>query len=165
MEPTSNVFSFNSLIDQDSEFIPLFSKDDEKRFDDEDIPEDLPLLPLRNNVLFPGVVIPITVGRDKSIKLVNDVMQGSKTIGVIAQTDPSNENPETKDLFKVGTAARIIKMLRMPDGSNTVIIQGKKKFRVEEFLQTDPYFTARVSRLSEEEVDREDRVLMRLLKV
>ncbi|HBH06130.1 MAG TPA: endopeptidase La [Flavobacteriales bacterium] len=156
MEPTSNVFSFNSLIDQDSEFIPLFSKDDEKRFDDEDIPEDLPLLPLRNNVLFPGVVIPITVGRDKSIKLVNDVMQGSKTIGVIAQTDPSNENPETKDLFKVGTAARIIKMLRMPDGSNTVIIQGKKKFRVEEFLQTDPYFTARVSRLSEEEVDREE---------
>ncbi len=134
----------------------MFSKDDEKRFDDEDIPEDLPLLPLRNNVLFPGVVIPITVGRDKSIKLVNDVMQGSKTIGVIAQTDPSNENPETKDLFKVGTAARIIKMLRMPDGSNTVIIQGKKKFRVEEFLQTDPYFTARVSRLSEEEVDREE---------
>lgn len=164
MESTSNFFSFSSIIDQDSEFIPLFSKDDEKRFDDEDIPEDLPLLPLRNNVLFPGVVIPITVGRDKSIKLINDVMQGSKTIGVIAQTDPTNENPDATDLYKVGTAARILKMLRMPDGSNTVIIQGKKKFRIEEFLQTDPYFTAKVSRLSEEEENWEEQSFDALIK-
>ncbi|MCK5838658.1 MAG: endopeptidase La, partial [Bacteroidales bacterium] len=110
----------------------------------EPIPEILPLLPLRNTVLFPGVVIPITVGRDKSIKLIREYYQGDKIIGVVAQKDAEVEDPVANDLNAIGTVAQIIKILQMPDGSTTAIIQGKKRFRIIEFIQTDPYFKASI---------------------
>ena len=110
----------------------------------EKTPEELPILPLRNNVLFPGVVIPITVGRDKSIKLIKESYQGNKTIGVVAQKDPEVEDPEFQDLNKIGSIARIIKILQMPDGNTTAIIQGKKRFEIAEMVQSEPYFKAKI---------------------
>ena len=110
----------------------------------EKVPDILPILPLRNTVLFPGVVIPITVGRDKSIQLIKDYNKGDKTIGVVAQTSDGIEDPTTDDLHKTGTVAFIIKMLRMPNGDTTIIIQGKKRFKITEFIQTEPYHKAKV---------------------
>ncbi len=134
------------LLDDDAEMIPLLSSEDEMRMNKEKLPETLPILPLRNMILFPGVVMPITVGRDKSIRLIRDYAKKSKVIGVLAQKDPEVEDPEISDLHEVGTVATIIKTLQMPDGSTTIIIQGKKRFAVKEFVQTDPYLLARVKR-------------------
>jgi len=152
-----DILGLGGVIDQETEFIPLFSKDDEQRMNNEEVPPVLPLLPLRNNVLFPGVVIPITVGRDMSIKLIEDVMNNTKTIGVVAQKDPSTENPKTEDLNKIGTVARIIKMLKMPDGSKTVIIQGQRKFQIDEVIQSKPYFVAKVSAVLEDNQTQDQR--------
>ena len=155
-----NDFGFNmgigGIMDDDAEFIPLLSRDDEEQMAGESVPEELSLLPLRNNVLFPGVVIPITVGRDKSIKLVNEAYNTDKTIGVVAQMDGEVEDPTADQLFKVGTIARIIKKLKMPDGSITIIIQGKKRFSINEMLQEDPYFKAKISELVEIKKDEDD---------
>ena len=129
---------------KDHELIPLISPEDEEIMDKELIPEEISLLPLRNTVLFPGVVIPITVGRDKSIKLIQDANKGDKIIGVVAQKDEEIEEPVAEDLNEIGTVAQILKMLSMPDGSHTVIIQGKKKFRISEITQEEPYIKARV---------------------
>ena len=136
---------FSDMIDGDTEFFPLLTAEDEEIMNEEGIPEELPILPLRNTVLFPGVVIPITVGRDKSIKLIRDAYAGDKTIGVVAQKDPEIEEPVEDDLNKIGTVARIIKILQMPDGNTTAIIQGKKRFRVDKVTQLDPYIKAAVS--------------------
>ena len=134
----------SNILDSETEFIPLLSSEDEETMNSEDIPEILPILPLRNTVLFPGVVIPITVGRDKSIRLIKDYYKGDRIIGVVAQKDPSVEDPEFSDLNMVGTVAHILKILQMPDGSNTAIIQGKRRFTVSEPAQTEPYIKARV---------------------
>ncbi|MDR4987415.1 MAG: endopeptidase La [Bacteroidales bacterium] len=131
-------------IDGDSEFIPLLSTEEEQQMAAEDIPEELGILPIKNTVLFPGVVIPITVSRDKSIKLVREIYKQSRIIGVISQKDAAQEDPSFEDLHRVGTTAYIIKILQMPDGNTTVIIQGKKRFELLEMTQTEPYFTARV---------------------
>jgi ATP-dependent Lon protease len=133
------------IINQETEFIPLLSSEDEEAMNAEEIPEVLPILPLRNTVLFPGVVIPITVGRDKSIRLIKEYYRGDRIIGVVAQKDAAIEDPEFSDLNRVGTVAFIIKILQMPDGTNTAIIQGKRRCRIEEPLQSDPYIKARVS--------------------
>jgi len=138
------IFTLTNIIDGETEFIPLLSTEDEEQMHAEPIPEILPLLPLRNTVLFPGVVIPITVGRDKSIKLIREYYQGDKIIGVVAQKDAEVEDPAANDLNAIGTVAQIIKILQMPDGSTTAIIQGKKRFRIIEFIQTDPYFKASI---------------------
>jgi ATP-dependent Lon protease len=122
-------------------------------------PDELPILPLRNNVLFPGVVIPITVGRDKSIRLIKDANAGSKIIGVVSQKNQDEENPEFVDLHKFGTVAQIIRMLKMPDGSSTVIIQGKRRFEITDSVQTDPYMKSRVKLLNEESLDVENKEL------
>lgn len=114
------------------------------------IPEELPLLPLRNTVLFPGVVLPITVGRDKSIKAVADAYKTDKLIGVVAQRDSQVEDPQTADLASIGTVARIVKQIKMPDGGTTVIIQGKVRFRIQEVTATEPYFKARVEKITEQ---------------
>ena len=132
-------------MDEGTEFIPLLSAEDEEHLNKENLPEVLPILPLRNTVLFPGVVIPITVGRDKSIKLVKDSYKSDKTIGVISQKDQSVENPLFSELNQVGTVARILKMLRMPDGNTTIIIQGKRKFQLDELVSEEPYLKAKVS--------------------
>ncbi len=139
----------SNVIDEDSEFIPLLTQEDEELMNNEKIPESLPILPLRNTVLFPGVVIPITVGRDKSIQLIRDAYKGDKTIGVVSQKNDLVEDPVPSDLHQVGTIAHIIKQLRMPDGSTTVIIQGKKRFKLKEFVQTEPYMRAKVEGFSE----------------
>ncbi len=140
-----NTLLFSDLIDSETEFIPLLSSEDEEAMNTEEVPEVLPILPLRNTVLFPGVVIPITVGRDKSIKLIREFYKGSRTIGVVAQKDANIEDPEFDDLNKIGTVAYIIKILQMPDGSNTAIIQGKRRFAIKEMIQSDPYIMASVT--------------------
>ena len=133
-----------NLLDEDTEFIPLLSPEDEEQMNSEALPEILPILPLRNTVLFPGVVIPITVSRDKSINLVKEAYKGDKVIGVVSQKDLAVEDPQFSDLNMIGTIARIFKVLQMPDGSSTVIIQGKKTFRLGECVQSTPYFKASV---------------------
>ncbi|QLE02659.1 endopeptidase La [Galbibacter sp. BG1] len=137
-------------IDDDAELIPLMTPEDEEEINNEVLPETLPILPLRNTVLFPGVVIPITAGRDKSIKLIKDASNGSKVIGVVSQKDETVEDPEVKDLNTTGTVARILRVLKMPDGNTTVIIQGKKRFEIEEITTSEPYFTAKIKDLPEE---------------
>ncbi len=130
------------IINEDSEFFPLMSSEDEEEMNNEQVPEILSILPLRNTVLFPGVVIPITVGRDKSIKLIRDANKGKRMIGVVAQQDVAIEDPTFSQLNKVGTIALIIKMLQMPDGNTTVILQGKKRFVLKEEVQSEPYIKA-----------------------
>lgn len=125
--------------EEDAEFLPLMSQDDEDNMNKEIFPEDLPILPLRNNVLFPGVMIPITIGRDKSLRLLQDANMGKKIIGVVAQIDQEEESPEFNDLHRVGTVAQIVRLLKMPDGTSTVIIQGKRRFEITEPFQTEPY--------------------------
>jgi len=147
-----DIFKLTEVMDADTEFFPLLSSEDEEIMNSEDVPDDLPVLPLRNTVLFPGVVIPITVGRDKSIKLIKDAYKGSKIIGVVAQKDADVEDPEFKDLNKVGTVARVIKTLQMPDGNTTAIIQGKKRFEIEELTQQEPYFKAKVKSFDQENI-------------
>jgi len=139
-----------SVINEDTEFFPLLSSQDEEEMTKADIPEILPILPLRNTVLFPGVVIPITVGRDKSIKLVKEAYKGDRTIGVVSQKDMDIEEPTIDQLHKIGTAANIIKILQMPDGNTTVIIQGKQRFKITEMIAEAPYLKARVERVAED---------------
>lgn len=145
-------FDFNHtvpIIDEDTEFFPLLSQQDEDEMTNSDIPETLPILPLRNTVLFPGVVIPITVGRDKSIKLIKESYKGSRIIGVVAQQNMEVEDPDFDQLHKIGTVAMIIKVLQMPDGNTTVIIQGKQRFELIRPVQSDPYIRAEVARVEE----------------
>ncbi|MFD1096178.1 endopeptidase La [Salegentibacter chungangensis] len=136
-------------IDQDADLIPLMTPEDEEEINRESLPEALPILPLRNTVLFPGVVIPITAGRDTSIKLINEANNGSKIIGVVSQKDEEVENPTAKDINKVGVVARILRVLKMPDGNTTVIIQGKKRFNITEVVSEDPYLMANIEEVPE----------------
>src|SRR3954468_9566080 len=149
--------ALQSGIDEDTDFIPLLSAEDEDNMRNEQIPDILPILPLRNTVLFPGVVIPITVGRDKSIQLIKDYNKGDKTIGVVAQKSDDTEEPSGDDLYKVGTMAHIIKMLRMPDGNTTIIIQGKKRFKIDKYIQVEPYHKAMVSAFDEVRPPKNDK--------
>ena len=136
-------------FDENSELIPLMTTEDEELIKNESLPDSIPILSLRNTVLFPGVVIPITAGRDKSIKLINDANKGSKVIGVVAQKDESLEDPKFEDVHKVGTVARILKVLKMPDGNTTVIIQGKKRFEIATPVSETPYMTAKIKAVAE----------------
>ncbi|GAA4114179.1 endopeptidase La [Aquimarina addita] len=136
-------------VSEDAELIPLMTPEDEEEIDKEELPEILSILPLRNTVLFPGVVIPITAGRDKSIKLLNDANVGNKTIGVVSQKEEEVENPSSKDINTVGVVARILRVLKMPDGNTTVILQGKKRFKIDEILEETPYIKAKVSDVPE----------------
>jgi ATP-dependent Lon protease len=136
-------------IDGEAELIPLMTPEDEDAINREELPESLPILPLRNTVLFPGVVIPISAGRDTSIALINEANKGGKVIGVVAQIDEEVENPTADDIHHVGVVARILRVLKMPDGNVTVIIQGKKRFRLNEVLAEQPYMTATISEFKE----------------
>ena len=144
----------SDVIETETEFIPLISPEDEDRMNLEEVPDKLPILPLRNNVLFPGVVIPITLGRDKSIKLIQDAYKGNKIIGVVSQVDSNIEEPQYVDLFKIGTVAQIIRMLKMPDGSSTIIIQGKKRLKLVEELSADPYLVAKIEEFEEKRLKK-----------
>ena len=142
--------SFQDVIGEDSELIPLLTPEDEEIINNESVPETLPILPLRNTVLFPGVVIPITAGRDKSIELINDANKSDKIIGVVAQRNESVEQPGLKDIYQTGVVAQILRVLKMPDGNTTVIIQGKKRFEITELIQEKPYLMAKVTEAVEE---------------
>lgn len=154
------------LISEDTEFFPLMSQEDEEEMNNEDTPDILSILPLRNTVLFPGVVIPITVGRDKSIKLIKDAYRGERIIGVVSQKDVGIEDPEFEQLNQVGTVALIIKMLQMPDGNTTVIIQGKQRFRLNQEVQSEPYIKASIQKFEEvrPKADKEFKALMASIK-
>jgi ATP-dependent Lon protease len=143
--------------DADSEFIPLITPEEEDKMQNADYPSDVPILPLRNNVLFPGVVIPITVGRDKSIKLVQHANEKDKIVGVVSQKNQEIEEPEFKDLHQVGTIAQIVRMLKMPDGSTTVIIQGKRRFELKEMTQEEPFLRARIELCKEEKAPKKSK--------
>ncbi|MFN9595942.1 MAG: endopeptidase La [Bacteroidota bacterium] len=143
------MFQIGGISDDEPDLIPLLSSEDEETMNSESVPEVLAILPLRNTVLFPGVVIPITVGRDRSIHLIKDAYKADKIIGVVAQKDSTIEDPNIDDLHPIGTVAHIIKMLRMPDGNTTVIIQGKRRFSVDEVVEHDPYLRARITPLSD----------------
>ena len=147
---------FSDMLNEDTEFLPLMSDEDEAKISKEDTPNELPILPLRNTVLFPGVIIPITIGRDRSVKLIKDAENGNKTIGVVAQKDFDTELPELSDLNHVGTVAHILKMLKMPDGNITAVIQGRKRFEITEIVQKDPYFKAKVVDLKEVKPEKKD---------
>lgn len=136
-------------IDGDAELIPLMTPEDEEAINKEELPESIPILPLRNMVLFPGVVIPISAGRDTSIKLIDEANKGGKIVGVVAQKDEEVENPTADDIHKVGVVARILRVLKMPDGNVTVIIQGKKRFEITEVTSEKPYMMARIAEYSE----------------
>ncbi len=148
--------TFDSFDESDASFddfeqaIPLMSEEEEKELTESVIPDELPILPLKNTVLFPGVVVPITVGRDRSLALVKEAYAGDKIIGVVTQKDEDIEEPEDKDLHRVGTMARIIKLIKMPDGSKSIVIQGKSGFEVEEFTQSSPFFKAKVKAFPKE---------------
>jgi len=134
----------NEIISNDVNFIPLFSLEDEAKLNKETVNEVIPILPLMNTVLFPGIVIPISVGRNKSIKLTQEYSRNNQSIGVITHKDNELEEPGKEDLYTVGTLARILKFLSMPDGSVTIIVQGIKRFELLEIVETDPYYKARV---------------------
>ena len=144
-------YKFNQQQDEGQDFLPIIPLEDEENNKEELIISDsLPLLPLRNTVLFPGVIIPITVGREKSIKSVTDVYKTDKLIGVIAQKDSNIEEPSIQDLERIGTIAKIVQLIKMPDGGTTIIIQGKRRFEIEEIVQSDPYYKAKVKILIDE---------------
>ncbi len=158
------IIQFSDNIDTDAEFIPLITSEEEESMNKQSFPDELPILPLRNNVLFPGVVIPITVGRDKSIKLIQDANKGSKIIGVVSQKNQDEQSPEFSDLHTVGTVAQIVRMLKMPDGSTTVIIQGKRRFELVTPLQSEPYLKAKVKMLTESRVNTKSKEMQMMIK-
>ncbi|RZJ70126.1 endopeptidase La [Flavobacterium sp.] len=147
------IFTLDNLslqdFDSDAELIPLLTPEDEEEMIREELPESLPILPLRNTVLFPGVVIPISAGRDKSIKLINDANAGNKIIGVVAQKNEEDEDPTKNDIHKIGTVAQILRVLKMPDGNVTVILQGKKRFEIDAVISEKPYLRATVKEVEE----------------
>jgi ATP-dependent Lon protease len=136
-------FDDNSLSDN-IEFVPFVTDQPDQLEDESEIPSELPILPLRNTVLFPGVLIPITVSREKSLKLIRDAYKGNKIIGTVAQKDSNIDEPETKDLFRIGTVAHVVKILEMPDGGTSVILQGGNRFEIEEYVAKHPYFKAKI---------------------
>jgi len=154
-------------MDSEAEYIPLLSPEEEEQMTAEELPEILPVLPLKNTVLFPGVVIPITVNRDKSIKLVKEIYKKNKIVGVVSQKDDNVEDPGYDDVNEIGTVAYIIKTLSMPDGSTTAILQGKKRFKLEAFVEYEPYLKARVSSFDkpmERKTDKNFKALIATIK-
>ena len=156
--------SLSDVIDKEAELIPLLTEEDEERLNAEEMPNTLAILPLRNTVLFPGVVIPITIGRDKSIKLIKEANNCEKVIGVVAQKDAQVEDPQVDDLNVTGTVAKILRVFRMPDGNTTVIIQGQKRFDIQEFTQEEPYFKAVVSSFHETKPSKGDKEFAALVE-
>ncbi|MGE5428224.1 MAG: endopeptidase La [Methylococcaceae bacterium] len=151
-------FLVSSLMDEDSDFIPILADGDDSELTNLDVPDILPVLPLRNTVMFPGVVMPITVGRQKSLQLIQEVYRGNRLIGAVAQKDGNIEDPQQSDLYEIGTIAQILKILEMPDGTTSVIIQGKRRFEVVEYTQEFPYLKAKISPLADVQPHQDDLV-------
>ena len=143
-----HIFGLGSM-DNETEIIPIIADGDDRDLKNTEVPDVLPILPLRNTVLFPGVVLPITVGRQTSLELIRDVNRGSKLLGTVAQKDYTVDNPKATDIYDIGTVAEILKILEMPDGSTSVIIQGKRRYRIAGFVSENPYFKAKVESLND----------------
>ncbi len=150
------------VLRDEGEYIPLMSKEDEESLKNQDLPEELPILPLRNTVLFPGVVIPITAGREKSISLLNQVNKSEGLLGVVSQKNGDNEDPDTNDLYKVGTVAKVIRQFKLPNGHTAVILQGLRRFVIDEFTRKDPHIYARVQK-SDEKIPKESNQQFKLM--
>jgi ATP-dependent Lon protease len=150
-------------FDSETELIPLLTPEDEEEMNNEELPETLSILPLRNMVLFPGVVIPITAGRDKSINLINDAYAAGKIIGVVAQKNEEVQDPTKTDIHHIGTVARILRVLKMPDGNVTVILQGKKRFQIDSVIAEMPYFTATIKNVAEKRPTKKDTEFLAIL--
>jgi ATP-dependent Lon protease len=168
-----NKYKINIISDlmsqhsEDPDFFPVIADDDTEMKSEEGKTESIPILPLRNSVLFPGVVIPITVGRDKSLKLIREAQKNNQLLGTCAQLDSQIDDPKFKDLYKIGTFAQIIKILEMPDESTSVIIQGRGRFEMEEVISDEPYLTAKVKTLAETQpktADKEYNAIVASLK-
>ena len=162
-----DTLSLSDIISESTEFIPLMTSDEEVEIQDDQLPELLPILPLRNTVIFPGVIAPITAGRDKSLRLIKNIKEDQKFVGMIAQRDSDTEDPGQAEVFPTGTLAQIVKSFKMPDGNTTIIIQGKKRFRILDWVETEPYNMARVEFLPEfvpADDDAEFTVLMDSIK-
>ncbi len=151
-------------LDSDAELIPLLTPEDEEEMNNEELPSSLPILPLRNMVLFPGVVIPITAGRDKSIKLIDDANAAGKIIGVVAQRNEEVEDPTKDDIYQIGTVARILRVLKMPDGNVTVILQGKKRFEIESVISEQPYLSANIKEVPEKRPAKKNTEFLAILE-
>jgi ATP-dependent Lon protease len=160
--------AISPLVQEDSEeLIQLINPEQDSDLKPEDIPAELPILPIKNTVLFPGVVIPITVTRQKSIRLIKKAYQGNRIVGVLSQKNKQAEDPTIDDLYRFGTVAKIIKMLVLPDGNTTIIIQGKNRFQITEFVQEDPFLTAKIELQIEPKIDlksKEVKALVQSLK-
>ncbi|MGA2406815.1 MAG: endopeptidase La [Bacteroidales bacterium] len=144
---------FPDILDGEGDIIPIIADGDDGELEEVEVPEAIPILSLRNTVLFPGVVLPISIGRPKSIQLIKDAYRNDKIVGTIAQKDPDIENPDFQDLHSIGTIGQIVKLLEMPDGSTTAIIQGRKRMVLQELISDDPYFIARVKTIPETKPD------------
>ena len=144
-------------IDEDSELIPLMTSDDEEAISKESLPKSISILPLKNTVMFPGIVIPITASRDKSIKLIKDANIDSKLIGVVSQKDSKVQNPNANDIHSTGTVAKVLRVLQMPDGNVTVIIQGKKRFSIQKILSENPYIKAEIREIKEKKPSQDNK--------
>ena len=142
-KPVSEIL-LPDILDGEGDIIPIIADGDDGELEDVEVPETIPILSLRNTVLFPGVVLPISIGRPKSIQLIKDAYRNNKIVGTVAQKDPDIENPEFQDLHSIGTIGQIVKLLEMPDGSTTAIIQGRKRMVLQELVSDDPYFIAKV---------------------
>jgi ATP-dependent Lon protease len=147
-KPVSEIL-LPDILDGDGDIVPIIADGDDGELEDVEVPEAIPILSLRNTVLFPGVVLPISIGRPKSIQLIKDAYRNNKIVGTVAQKDPDIENPEFQDLHSVGTIGQIVKLLEMPDGSTTAIIQGRKRMALQELVSDDPYFIAKVKTIPE----------------
>ena len=150
---TANEILLPDILDGDGDIIPIIADGDDGELEDVEVPEAIPILSLRNTVLFPGVVLPISIGRPKSIQLIKDAYRNNKIVGTVAQKDPDIENPEFQDLHSIGTIGQIVKLLEMPDGSTTAIIQGRKRMVLQELISNDPYFVAKVKTIPEMKPD------------
>ena len=151
-------------FDTETELIPLLTPEDEEEMNNEELPDSLSILPLRNMVLFPGVVIPISAGRDKSIRLIDDAYASGKTIGVVAQKNEEVEDPTRNDIHKIGTVARILRVLKMPDGNVTIILQGKKRFQIEAVISEMPYIVANIKDVVDKRPKKKDTEFLAILE-
>ncbi|MCG8699793.1 MAG: LON peptidase substrate-binding domain-containing protein, partial [Bacteroidales bacterium] len=149
-------FVIATSLNEESDFIPLITDEDEDDLYNSEVPNTVPILPLRNTVLFPGVILPISVGRDKSIKLVRDSYKNQEVIGTVSQKDPDIDEPNFSDLNQVGTIAQVLRILEMPDGSTSIIIQGKNRFKMESMITDAPYITASVKVLKDKKPKKND---------
>lgn len=158
-------FCFPQFVDGETvETIPLLSPEEEELINKEDTPEVLPILPVKNTVLFPGVVIPVTVGRQKSIRLVKKSYRGDRIIGVVSQENMDSQEPGISEIYKIGTVAKILRMLIMPDGNTTIIIQGKKRFEIDEVIQEEPFILAKITTLNESVTDKNKKEVKALIQ-